>query len=346
MSTALTTQPATTLPAWMAGIAGALPDAIASAKTIIEAGFAPKDCKGPQAIVVAVAMGARLGLDPFTAMYGIAVVNGRPSLYGDALLAVCQNHPQWEDFKETWEGKKYDGDFTATCTVKRKGRDPFVVDFCVNDAIQAGLWKKAGPWTTTPQRMLMMRARAFALRGAFADALAGFHSREEMEDTLVDVTAGSTVRDEPKPGKVRTVKEKTPPVGTEQEADAAKVTTYAANDDQEPVVITDDDDVQEIANEFGATREITQLNASGVPVSKTVVIPPVPKVITIKDCVEQATRLFKTEDGKRLLKDHLRAWKVEKVQELGELPDEEIARYFHKLEEIVALHAKMHGGAK
>lgn len=234
MSNAVITQP-TTLPAWMSGIAGALPDAIASAKTIIEAGFAPKDCKGPQSIVVAVAMGARLGLDPFTAIYGIAVVNGRPSLYGDALLAVCMNHSQWEDFSETWEGKKYEGNFTAICTVKRKGRDPFTVDFCVDDAVQAGLWKKAGPWTTTPMRMLMMRARAFALRGAFADALAGFHSREEMEDSpLIDVTASSSVQDEPKPGRVRLAKEDVKP--SVKPAPAA----VATNDDNDPVVILDE----------------------------------------------------------------------------------------------------------
>lgn len=316
MTNAVITQPANTLPAWMAGIAGALPEAIASAKTIIEAGFAPKDCKGPQSIVVAVAMGARLGLDPFTAIYGIAVVNGKPSLYGDALLAVCQNHPQWEDFTEKWTGEKYREDFTAHCTVKRKGREPYTVTFCVKDAMHAGLWEKQGPWKNTPQRMLMMRARAFALRGAFADALAGFHSREEMEDTLVDVTASSTVHDEPKPAKVRTVEKeesKAEPGPTPEQA-PRETEQVDGSDDQEPVVIEGADEP--------------------------------PKTITIKDCVEQATRLFKTEDGKRLLKDHLKAWKVEKVQELGELPDEEIARYYNKLEEIVAVHTKMHGGLK
>lgn len=299
----ITTQP-TTLPAWMAGIAGALPDAMASAKTIIDAGFAPKDCKGPQAIVVAVAMGARLGLDPFTAIYGIAVVNGRPSLYGDALLAVCMNHPQWDDFSETWEGKKYDGDFTAICTVKRKGREPFTVDFCVDDAVQAGLWKKAGPWTTTPMRMLMMRARAFALRGAFADALAGFHSREEMEDSaLVDVTATSSVRDEPKVGKAREVKAK--PIIEENKTQKT--------DDQEPVVIIDD-----------AQK-------------------PVP---TMDDVKSQAAFLWKTEDGKRLLRDHMASWKITELKELAEMEPGEIARFYLKLDEIVGIHIGVKGALK
>lgn len=193
-----------TLPTWMGGITAALPEALAAGKVIIDSGFGPKDCKGPAAIVVAVAMGARLGLDPFTAIHGIAVVNGRPSLFGDALLAVCQNHPAWDDFVEEWTGKKYDDDFTAHCTVMRKGRKPKTETFSVADAKKAGLWGKQGPWSAQPQRMMMMRARAFALRGAFGDALAGFHSREEMDDAEPrEVEA--TVRNEPRPAKARTI---------------------------------------------------------------------------------------------------------------------------------------------
>jgi hypothetical protein len=136
-------------------------------------------------------MGARLGLDPFSAMAGIAVVNGRPTLYGDAMLAVCQGHPAFEDIAENITGN---GDaMAATVTVKRKGRSPYAASFSVADAKTAGLWGKQGPWSQNPKRMLTMRARAFALRGAFADALAGFHAREEMDD-VIDVTADAVVR--------------------------------------------------------------------------------------------------------------------------------------------------------
>lgn len=203
-----------TLPAWMGGITAALPEALAAGKVIIDSGFGPKDCKGPAAIVVAVAMGARLGLDPFTAIHGIAVVNGRPSLFGDALLAVCQNHPAWEDFVEEWTGKKYDDDFTAHCTVMRKGRKPKTETFSVADAKKAGLWGKQGPWSAQPQRMMMMRARAFALRGAFGDALAGFHSREEMED-VEPREVEATVRSEPRPAKARIIETTTAPAAVD-----------------------------------------------------------------------------------------------------------------------------------
>jgi len=52
--------------------------------------------------------------------------------------------------------------------------------------------------------MMEMRARAYALRGAFADALLGFHAREEMEDAIM-VEADATVRDERPARRMRTV---------------------------------------------------------------------------------------------------------------------------------------------
>ncbi len=165
--------------------------------------FVPKAYRGkPDSIMVVGAMGARLGVDVFSAMAGIADINGRPTVYGDLMLACCMDHPAFEDCIETFKGNPYEDTFTAICVAKRKGREPVERSFSVVEAKEAGLWKKAGPWTNTPQRMLQMRARSFALRDTFADRLAGFHSREEMEDAR-DVTADAVVHSDPKPAKAR-----------------------------------------------------------------------------------------------------------------------------------------------
>jgi hypothetical protein len=50
------------------------------------------------------------------------------------------------------------------------------------DAKRAGLLGKAGPWAQYPARMLALRARGFALRNAFADALRGLITAEEAQD--------------------------------------------------------------------------------------------------------------------------------------------------------------------
>ncbi len=170
------------LPGWLRGFSeGTLEQAQAVATLLSKSDLVPKIFIGkPGDILIAGAMGARLGMDLFSSLAGIAPINGRASIWGDAMLAVCQNSPDYVDIKEVEEG---DGDaFKATCTVLRRGRDPYTKAFSMKDAAVAGLKNKQGPWSTNPKRMCMMRARSFALRGAFADRLAGFLSTEEAED--------------------------------------------------------------------------------------------------------------------------------------------------------------------
>jgi hypothetical protein len=149
---------------------------------VAKSDFAPKDFKGkPESCMLAICHGAEIGLSPMQSLQSIAVVNGRPSVYGDTALAVCKGSPACEWVRETIEG---DGEsMTAVCTAKRRGdAEPTVARFSVADAKKAGLWGKAGPWTQYPRRMLQMRARGFALRDAFPDILRGLVTAEEAQD--------------------------------------------------------------------------------------------------------------------------------------------------------------------
>jgi hypothetical protein len=141
----------------------------------------PKSYQGkPDAIVVAMAWGAEIGLSGLQAVQNIASINGRPSLWGDAALAVVMAHPSYEDHEERIEGT---GDqMRAICAMKRKGKSDKTAEFSVADAKKAGLWGKQGPWTQYPQRMLQMRARGFAMRDQFPDALRGISLAEESQD--------------------------------------------------------------------------------------------------------------------------------------------------------------------
>jgi len=166
---------------------GNLKEAMEYAQVIANSTMVPKAYQGKAGdILVAVQMGAELGLKPIQALQNIAVINGRPSVYGDALLALVQAHSSFEDIKETFDEKTN----TATCNVKRKNQSEYTVSFSAEDAKKAGLWGKAGPWSQYPKRMLQMRARSFALRDKFADALSGLIMTEEAQDysMTVDVT--------------------------------------------------------------------------------------------------------------------------------------------------------------
>jgi len=152
------------------------------AKMMAASDMVPKAYKGsPQNVLVAMEFGASLGLVPLAAVQNIAVINGRPALYGDALLAVVQGNPDYEWIKETMV-KDAAGEKVARCVIKRKDHDEHTSEFSVADAKKASLWGKQGPWSQFPERMLMMRARAFAIRNTFADALFGIRVVEEVQD--------------------------------------------------------------------------------------------------------------------------------------------------------------------
>lgn len=160
------------------------------AELVAKSALVPKDYQGkPHDCLIAMQWATELGLNPLQGLQNIAVINGRPSLWGDMLPALVKNHPSYEWMKETIE-KNVDGALLkAVCIGKRKGHpEPEIREFSVHDAQKANLWGKAGPWTLYPQRMLQMRARAWLCRDLWSDALRGLQVAEEMQDAPVEAT--------------------------------------------------------------------------------------------------------------------------------------------------------------
>ena len=170
-------------------------DAMKFGEMIANSDFAPKDFRGkPASCVLAIQAGAEIGLSPMQAMQSIAVVNGRPSIFGDAAMAVAKASPVCEYVTEIIEGEGEQ--MVAICTAKRRGYPaPTISRFSVADAKKAGLWGKSGPWTQYPKRMLQMRARGFALRDCFPDVLRGLVTAEEAQDYPAVTVAPEPVRE-------------------------------------------------------------------------------------------------------------------------------------------------------
>lgn len=148
------------------------------AKLFSESDLVPKDYKDKKGnTLVAIQMGMELGLAPMQALQNIAVINGRPCVWGDAMLAIVQASGKLEYHHEWTEGD------TAYCKTKRRGYPTeYITTFSDADAKAANLLGKTGPWTTNRARMRQMRARAFNLRDQFADVLRGLNSGEEVSD--------------------------------------------------------------------------------------------------------------------------------------------------------------------
>lgn len=151
------------------------------ANGISKSGLAPKGMSTTEQISIALMTGLELGLPPMQAIQRIAVINGRPTLWGDALPALL-----WAHGFKIEEDVSDDG---ARCTIVRPDGTKVTRTFTEKDARKAGLWGKSGPWTQYPQRMLLMRARGFAARDGAADVLSGLYLAEEMQDAeMKDVT--------------------------------------------------------------------------------------------------------------------------------------------------------------
>lgn len=165
---------------------------------VVKSGFAPKGMEKAESVLIAVEMGYEVGLSPMAALQNTAVVNGRPTIYGDAALALVRGSGLLDFYEEKQVGTKGKDDFGYCVTAKRKGDSAsYTETFTVADAKLAGLWGKPGPWTQYPARMLKFRARGFLLRDAFGDVLKGMRTYEEARD-YIDVDAEIVEESKPK----------------------------------------------------------------------------------------------------------------------------------------------------
>jgi hypothetical protein len=244
-------------------------EAMEFSKMLADSTMVPRAYQGkPQDIMVCVQWGYEIGLAPMQALQNIAVINGKPSVYGDAAMALVQASAVCEDVQEYFEGEGTPNPI-AVCVAKRRGRKEVVAKFSVEDAKRAGLWGKQGPWQAYPKRMMQMRARGFALRDAFPDVLKGLITAEEAQD----------YPDEAKP---RQAKDITPRNPLDVIAPPAAVTAISdpvaiaqAMEDTvdvvmpvvvpEPVAMTVDEVAAEVVMPETAVVEIPEVQAERVP---------------------------------------------------------------------------------
>lgn len=165
----------------------------ALAEIYAKSDFVPKDYQGKAAnCFVAMNWGKEIGLKPLQSLQNIAVINGRPSLWGDAQLALVRSSPHCEYVLETMDEKG-----TAVCKAKRRNEAEQVREFSIEDQKTAGLAGKQGPHTQYPKRMRQLRARAFALRDVFTDVLRGIPQTEELLQ-VAPPAAAATVAELPR----------------------------------------------------------------------------------------------------------------------------------------------------
>lgn len=182
-----------------------LDEAMQYAKLIADSEMVPKDFKGkPGNVLIAIQMGDEVGLKPLQSLQSIAVINGRPSIWGDAIPGICQTSPFYEWHREYFDEDKQ----AAICIVKRKGSPEHTYTFSMKDVVAGGYDKKPGPWQSERRRMMQMRARR-AFRDQFADALKGLGLAEDVLDIVTNTTEVTVAT--PKTSQIESLKDKLKP---------------------------------------------------------------------------------------------------------------------------------------
>ncbi|RVT93734.1 hypothetical protein [Sphingomonas crocodyli] len=165
------------------------------AVAVVHAKLAP-DSYGnePDKVMLGIAAAMEAGLPPLYGLRQIAIIQGRPTIWGDAAIALVQSKNLLTGNTKEKIGtipapgtpiNEWADDYGFRVSLSRRHQtDPYVGEFTVGDAKRAKLWMNTRkvPWIEHPDRMLFNRARGWALRDGFADALAGLALREEVED--------------------------------------------------------------------------------------------------------------------------------------------------------------------
>lgn len=188
--------------------------ALKQAKAIVDSGMVPKGyarkhctdngINAEAQVVIALQYGAQIGLVGLVALQSIVVVNGTPTIMGDAAKALIRSSSVCEYWKESYEGgepKLDNGDwnpeFKHVIKTKRVGSDEVVKTFSIGDAIAAGLINK-DMYKKWPKRMIMYRNTGFTARDEYSDVMKGLKTKEEVEDypeqtTVLTNAAGQVV---------------------------------------------------------------------------------------------------------------------------------------------------------
>lgn len=143
------------------------------AEAYVKSGLLPMAINTPEKALVIMQKGKELGIPPMEAMSSINVIQGKPSVSPQLMLALARRTKELENFSIEKTDKQ------ATVKVKRKGQNEVVIVFTIEMAAQMGLSTKEN-WKKMPGIMLQWRAVAENLRLTFPDAISGLYTYDEM----------------------------------------------------------------------------------------------------------------------------------------------------------------------
>lgn len=143
------------------------------ADVLVKSGFLPPAINTPEKALAVMQKGRELGIGPMEAISSINVIQGKPSVSPQLMLALARRTGELQDMKMEANDKG------ATVTITRKGQSPYTTTFGPVEATGLGLMTKDN-YKKQPGVMFQWRALAQNLRVTFPDAISGLYTTDEM----------------------------------------------------------------------------------------------------------------------------------------------------------------------
>lgn len=147
------------------------------AESISKSTLLPDALKGKVPdLIFQIQTGAELGLAPIASVRGIHIIQGKPTLASDTMVALVLSSGLCEYFVQVEASNT-----SVTYETKRKGSPvPQRCTWTWDDAKRAFLHMK-DTWKAHPRQMLASRARSELARSAYPDVLAGCYDPDEIQ---------------------------------------------------------------------------------------------------------------------------------------------------------------------
>lgn len=160
------------------------------AEDFLASGFLPPSFKKFQQVVLMIQLGRELNIPPLQAINGIHVIQGKPTVSPQLMLALIERSGQMKNIKVLVDEK------SAKVEMTRKGREPHLEIFSMEDAKRMvtseyvnGVKKSISlsekhNWKAQPKTMMKWRAISACARIVFPDVLMGLYTAEEIDPSV------------------------------------------------------------------------------------------------------------------------------------------------------------------
>ena len=131
----------------------------------------------PEAALLVLMAGREFGLGAMASLRSFHIIEGKPTMSAQAMMARCLEHASCEHFRVV---RSECTNELATVSVKRVGwTTPEIYTWSLDDAKRAGLAGR-GNWSKYPREMLINRCIAEAARFTWPEVMAGVYAPEEF----------------------------------------------------------------------------------------------------------------------------------------------------------------------